>query len=60
MDLVDIEEGQPVKVSGTVQEAFDPAILDDRAEEDFTDDIYQDYEAQPYIEATEVTLLTQD
>lgn len=60
MDLVDVEEGQLVEVTGTVQEAFDPTILDDQAEEDFTDDFYQDYEAQPYIEATEVTHVVQE
>ncbi|MFI7585367.1 hypothetical protein ACH9DO_16480 [Kocuria sp. M1N1S27] len=60
MDRVDVEEGQLVEVTGTVQDAFDPTTLDDQAEEDFTDEFYQDYEAQPYIEATDVTLVAQD
>lgn len=60
MDLVEVEEGQLVEVTGTVQEAFDYTVLDDEAEEDFTDDFYQDYEAQPYIEATDVTLVAEE
>ncbi|MGQ1838881.1 hypothetical protein ACT4S2_10525 [Kocuria turfanensis] len=57
MDQVDVEEGQVVEVVGTVQQSFDPSTLDDQAQEDFTDELYQDHEQQPYVEASSVRLL---
>ncbi|GAA1757147.1 hypothetical protein [Kocuria aegyptia] len=60
MDQVDIEEGQVVEVTGTVQQAFDPSTLDNQAQEEFTDELYQDHDQQPYIEATDVQLIPEE
>ncbi|WP_460669067.1 hypothetical protein [Kocuria himachalensis] len=49
MDRIDIEEGQVVEVSGTVQQAFDLPTVED--------ELYQDYDQQPYLEATDVQLI---
>lgn len=58
MDRVDIEEGQVVQVTGTVEQAFDLSVLEDfQARDDFMDGFYRDFEQQPYIQATDVTLL---
>ncbi|MEX5302308.1 hypothetical protein [Kocuria sabuli] len=60
MDQVDVEEGQVVEVVGTVQQSFDPSTLDDQAQEDFTDELYQDHDQQPYVEASSVRLLPEE
>lgn len=60
MDQVDVEEGQVVEVTGTVQQAFDPSTLDDQAQEDLTDEVYQDHDQQAYVEATDVRLLPEE
>lgn len=60
MDVVDVEEDQSVQVTGTVRPASDPETLDDQAQEEFTDELYQDYEERSCIEATDVTLAAQD
>lgn len=60
MDQVDVEEGQVVEVVGTVQQSFDPSSLDDQAQEDFTDELYQDHDQQPYVEASSVRLLPEE
>ena len=57
MDRIDIEEGQVVEVSGTVQQAFDLPTVEDDTQKDLEDDLYQDYDQQPYLEATQVTLV---
>ena len=57
MDRIDIEEGQVVEVTGTVQEAFDLPTIEDDTQKDLEDDLYQDYDQQPYLEATQVTLV---
>lgn len=60
MDQVDVEEGQVVEVTGTVQQSFDRSTLDDQAQEDLTDEVYQDHEQRPYVEATTVRLLPEE
>ncbi|WP_424346984.1 hypothetical protein [Kocuria sp. CH-021] len=60
LDLVDIEEGQVVEVAGTVRQAFDPSTLDPEARDEFTDELYEDHEQRPYIEATDVRLLPEE
>ncbi|MCJ8503749.1 hypothetical protein MRU69_02570 [Kocuria flava] len=54
MDRVDIEEGQVVQVTGTVQEAFDLPTVEDEKQKDLEDDLYADHDQQPYIDATDV------
>lgn len=60
MDRVDVEEGQVVEVTGTVQQSFDPSALNDQAQEDFTDELYEDHDQQPYVEATDVRVLPEE
>jgi hypothetical protein len=57
MDEIDVEEGQVVEVTGTVQEAFDLPTIEDETQKDLEDDLYQDYDQQPYLEATDVRLI---
>ena len=60
MDQIDIEEGQVVEVTGTVQEAFDLPTIEDETQKDLEDDLYQDYDQQPYLEATDVQLIPEE
>ncbi len=60
MDQIDIEEGQVVEVTGTVQQAFDLPTIEDETQKDLEDDLYQDYDQQPYLEATDVQLIPDD
>ncbi|WP_162460049.1 hypothetical protein, partial [Kocuria sediminis] len=60
MDQVDIEEGQVVEVTGIVQQAFDLPTIEDERQMDLEDDLYQDYDQQPYLEATNVQLMPEE
>ena len=57
MDRIDIEEDQVVEVTGTVQQAFDLPTVEDATQKDLEDELYQDYDQQPYLEATDVQLI---
>jgi hypothetical protein len=46
-----------VEVTGTVQQAFDLPTIEDDTQKDLEDDLYQDYDQQPYLEATDVQLI---
>lgn len=60
MDQVDIEEGQVVEVTGTVQQAFDLPTIEDEKQKDLEDELYADHDQQPYVEAAEVQLMPEE
>ena len=50
-----LEAGNPVQVTGTVEEAFDLATVEDDLGVDLDDALYEDYDAEPYIMASDVS-----
>jgi len=50
----DLEPDLTVKVTGTVQEAFDLATVEDDLGVDLDDDLYDDWDGKPYIVASSV------
>lgn len=53
--MTDLEEGQAVQVTGIVHEAFDLPQVEEEMAEELDDDLFADYDGQPYIEATDVS-----
>ncbi|WP_337061066.1 hypothetical protein [Kineococcus sp. G2] len=49
-----LSEGTLVEVTGTVHEAFDLPQVEEDTGVDFEDDLFNDYDAEPYIVATTV------
>lgn len=55
LDAPDLEEGQVVEVVGTVQTSFDPVTAEENLGVDLEDEMFTDYEGEPYLQASEVT-----
>lgn len=51
----DVEEGESVKVTGIVRQAFDLPTVESDMGLDLDDDLYMDWDGQNYIEASSVT-----
>lgn len=49
-----VAEGDPVTVSGTVHRTFDITNVEEEVSVDLDDALFEDFEAEPYIEATDV------
>lgn len=52
--LPEAQEGDPVQVTGTVRQAFELPAVEQEFGFDFNDELFVDYDAEPYIAATAV------
>ncbi|WP_432534545.1 hypothetical protein [Kineococcus arenarius] len=59
-EVTGLTEGAVVEVTGTVHEALDLPQVEEDTGVDFQDDLFNDYDAEPYIMATSVTVVEQD
>ncbi|WP_432545574.1 hypothetical protein [Kineococcus sp. SYSU DK004] len=50
----ELEPGLTVRVTGTVYETFDLTTVEEELGTDLDDELFGDYDAQPYIDATNV------
>ncbi|WP_432496570.1 hypothetical protein [Kineococcus auxinigenes] len=55
-----LTEGTLVEVTGTVHEAFDLPQVEEDTGVDLEDDLFNDYDAEPYITATSVEMPNQE
>ncbi|GAA1347091.1 hypothetical protein [Arthrobacter roseus] len=53
-ELPEVTSGLTVGVTGTVQEAFDLPTVEEEMGVDLDDEAYEDWDGEPYIEATNV------
>lgn len=60
MDLTDIEKGRTVVVTGTLEQAFDLPTFEDDVQQDLEDELFEDYDQQAYLLATDVSALPGD
>ncbi|MCI2240310.1 hypothetical protein MO973_45810 [Paenibacillus sp. TRM 82003] len=56
-EVTGLTEGAVVEVTGTVHEAFDLPQVEEDTGVDFQDDLFNDYDAEPYITATSVEVV---
>lgn len=56
-EIPPLDEGQVVQLTGTVQQGFDIAATEEELGIDLKDELYADYEGQPYIAATSGEIL---
>lgn len=56
-EIPPLDEGQVVEVTGTVQQDFDIAAVEQELGIDLEDDLYADYVGEPYIMATSGEIL---
>lgn len=55
LEAPDLEEGQVVEVVGTVQEGFTLATAEEDLGVDLVDELFTDYEEEPYLQASDVS-----
>lgn len=60
MDLTDIEEGRTVEVTGALEQAFDLPTVEEDVQQDLENELFEDYDQQPFLVATDVTALPDD
>lgn len=60
MDLTEIEEDQTVEVTGTLEQAFDLPTVEEDGQQDLENELFEDYDQQPYLLATDVSALPGD
>lgn len=53
-EMNDLESGLAVEVTGTVHEAFDLPTVESEMDVDLDDELYSEWDGEPYIEATAV------
>lgn len=51
---VELNEDNPVKVTGTVRSGFDRASVEDSLDYEFDRDVFRDYNGAPYIVAEHI------
>lgn len=55
-DLAELEPGRTVRVTGTVHTVFDLPQVEQSLGIDLDDPVYEDWDKEPYLEASEVWL----
>ncbi|WP_158041220.1 hypothetical protein [Kocuria sp. CNJ-770] len=59
-EIPPLDDGQVVQVTGTVAQDFDIAATEDELGIDLEDELYADYEGEPYLMATRGEILEQE
>ena len=59
-DIPALDVGQVVEVTGTVQQDFDIAVAEEELGLELEDELYADYEGEPYITATSGEILEEE
>ena len=55
-----VDEGQVIQVTGTVQENFSVTGVEEQLGVDLDDELFTDFEGEPYIMATSGEILEQE